>query len=162
MPEIRLAWRASLCWSSGDRQVLVGTAPVGELRALTECMRAERVRRYRLPPIDIGAPDPVPGAGYGADAEVFGIVCLWPNDDESPIDGREVMLTLKLDSQRSRSSYARSLPRARTGLHRPFVAAIGMSKSEESALFARLAAMRPVAIPDLCRRLSAEPVLVGG
>lgn len=154
MPEVRLAWRASLCWYSRERQVLVGSAPVCEHRALLEAVGSGHVRRYRLPPLELAARRPR-CAGYGTAPHVFGIVPLWP-DDGDPIEGRDVMLTLKLDTDRGRMRYLRGAARAAAHIHRPFVVAVGFPRYQEVALFAKLAAADAGTLHDLCRHVAAE------
>src|SRR2546426_3747327 len=95
MPEVRLAWRAAVCYGSPRGQVVIGISPVAEQCAAAEVFPPAALRRYPLPQIGDPGGDPPMAGGLGASGDIFGVVPLSGagTDEQSPWDA---LLTLTI------------------------------------------------------------------
>jgi hypothetical protein len=134
MPEVRLAWRATLCGGAPEGQVVVGVAPSTELEAIGEVVPPQSLRRYSLGDARDPAAENPPAWWLGAGAETLTLVVLDPERPfgEMPWDA---LVTVAIHGEQQLARYFKALSHCHGHGEAAFIASIGVPPESERRLF---------------------------
>lgn len=160
MPEVRLAWRAALCYGSPGSQVFVGVAPAGELAAVCRTLPRAAVRCYDLPGLASG----VPLRGVAAAPNTLGVLPLVRQKRATTEDAWDMLLTVALREEGALAALAAEMSRPTGQEDHCFVASVALAPETEQALFETLGEDGPPAglpalrqrVGSLCSRLASQ------
>ena len=161
MPEVRLAWRAAVCYGSPRGQVVIGVAPFAEQCAAADVLPPESLRRYPLPGLGDSAQLPPVSGGLGASVDAFGVMPL-PPESRGAYTEWDSLLTLAIRGLPELAKFAEGLGRVSAGGEPLFVAALGWPLPLERAIFGHIARDCRATnvselrgqVEDICRRLA--------